>query len=146
MSTNAIIRVEGLGFCALYKHWDGYPKATLPWLEEFNKTFTAERGNDASYKMAQLIRSSERMGDEFDLDRSTTTGWGVVMGVGEGRYKDFIYTLKADGSVEVENVAGQRNIDMQIDAATLPTRIAAMFSDSSGVTDILRGTSTEVTA
>ncbi|CAB4135035.1 hypothetical protein UFOVP275_55 [uncultured Caudovirales phage] len=119
MSTNAIIKVEGVGYCALYKHWDGYPEATLAWLEKFNKEFTEERGDDGSYKMAQLIRSSAFMQAEFDLDPSTTTGWGVVMGVGEGHRKDYTYTLKKDGTVEFRHDAAIRNVDAQIEAITI---------------------------
>lgn len=102
MSTNATIKVEGINYCKLYKHWDGYEKATLPWLEAFNKEFTASRGDDASYKMAQLIRSSFKDGEKFGLDLSLDTGWGVVaIDDYEG---EFEYLLKTDGTVTVKRV------------------------------------------
>lgn len=100
MSTSALISVEDLDGVYLYKHWDGYPEATLPWLEEFNKDFSKNRGDDPEYKFAQLVRSSERDGDKFELDRSKYTGWGVTTIKEYG--VDYYYILKADGTVEVE--------------------------------------------
>jgi hypothetical protein len=98
MSTNAVIRVEGLDV-ELYKHWDGYPDATLEWLEKFHKDFNDRRGVDPQYEFAQLVRSSIRDADEFGLDESHYTGWGVS--VKGGSYYDYLYILKNDGSVEV---------------------------------------------
>jgi hypothetical protein len=99
MATKSSIVVEGLkADVKLYKHWDGYPKAMIPWLQSFNKRFTSARGSDPEYKFAQLIRSSAFDCNEFDLDPSKSTGWGVVPkhnGMGE----EFIYTLHNDGSV-----------------------------------------------
>ena len=102
MSTNAVIRLEGYDFVELYKHWDGYPEATLAWLENFNERFVANRGNDLPYKFAQLIRSSAFKAEEFDLDASSFTGWGVDK-KGSHCY-DYLYILKADGTVTVEKV------------------------------------------
>ena len=47
---------------------------------------------DPEYKFAQLLRFSQREGDNYNLDMSKTTGWGVV------KYEDdlgeeFEYTL-----------------------------------------------------
>ena len=78
MSTRAIIKIQGFKVCEIYKHYDGYPEATLPWLEAFNKKFAAERGDDPRYKFAQLLRSSAFDCGEFGLDESRTTGWGVL--------------------------------------------------------------------
>jgi hypothetical protein len=100
MGTHAVIRVEGLDAVELYKHYDGYPSATLPWLEKFNSEFTKNRGDDASYKFAQLIRSSVYMGSEFDLDESRYTGWGVTKQ--DENCCDYLYVLKKDGTVEIE--------------------------------------------
>jgi len=101
MSTNAVIRVEGLGGIEAYKHYDGYPSGTLPWLQQFNSTFTRERGDDPAYKMAQLMRSSFAVKEEFDLDPSTTTGWGIDT---EGSFLwDYLYILRRDGTVEVQS-------------------------------------------
>ena len=100
MSTNAVIEVEGIEFAEIWKHWDGYPEATLPWLTKFNKEFTEKRGDDPEYKFAQLLRSTKVCEEEFGLDRSDTTGWGVMKkNQMDGSYK---YILKKDGTVEVE--------------------------------------------
>ena len=96
MGTSAIIKIEGSAI-KLYKHYDGDPKSTLPWLQKFNKEFTAKRGNDPEYKVAQLVRSSVSMAEEFTLDPSTYTGWGLTT---DSRVEgDFTYTLWADGEV-----------------------------------------------
>jgi hypothetical protein len=99
MATRATISVEGLELpIQLYKHWDGSPQSTLPWLEKFNREFTQSRGEDPEYKFAQLIRSSVTMSEEFGLDTSTHTGWGVVS-KGESWGANFHYTLHIDGTV-----------------------------------------------
>lgn len=99
MATRSTISVVGVTYASVYKHWDGYPSATLPWLEKFNKEFSQRRGDDPQYKFAQLLRSSVLMGDEFGLDDSTETGWGVVpFGVTE----EYNYFLHPDGSVTYE--------------------------------------------
>jgi len=97
MSTSATITVEGVTFAKVYKHFDGDPKSTLPWLKEFNRRFTAKRGNDPEYKFAQLLRSSSKDGEQYHLDRSEFTGWGVVEFDEEG--SNYEYALKQDGSV-----------------------------------------------
>ena len=100
MATTAKIKIKELPGVALYKHWDGYPEATLPWLESFNKRFTKERGNDPEYKMAQLIRSSAFDCNEFNLDPSRSTGWGVI--TKKAQYvTDYEYVLLEDGTVKV---------------------------------------------
>lgn len=96
MATTATITIEGNNFAKVYKHWDGYPEGTLPWLEKFNKEFTKNRGDDPDYKFAQLLRSSIRDADKFKLDSSETTGWGVVPFNHEEEYN---YVLHADGTV-----------------------------------------------
>ncbi len=103
MGTRAIIKVEGLNLVQLYKHFDGYKSATLPWLEKFNVQFAQERGDDPEYRFAQLIRSSAFDTAEFDLDPSRTTGWGVVP-YGSDYGQEFEYTLLKNGSVEVLEV------------------------------------------
>ncbi len=96
MATRATIKIEGLEGICLYKHWDGYPESTLPWLEKFHTQFLSERGNDPEYEFAQLIRSSVLMAEEFELDTSTTTGWGVFNSNVDVQYR---YILRQDGSV-----------------------------------------------
>ena len=108
MSTSAFITVEG-STIALYKHYDGDPESTLPWLQAFHTKFLDERGNDVPYEMAQLVRSSVSLSPEFNLDDNTATGWGLYPMVdGELPYElDFTYILKADGSVNVINNFGE---------------------------------------
>tara|TARA_R100000655_G_scaffold101532_1_gene146767 strand:+ start:261 stop:623 length:363 start_codon:yes stop_codon:yes gene_type:complete len=105
MSTNAIIRIEGIDFAQVYKHWDGYPQATLPWLKAFNEKFASERGSDPEYKLAQLLRSSAFEAKTFNLDDSKLTGWGL------SPFQDpekcgavFVYTLEDNGGVIVHDV------------------------------------------
>lgn len=99
MATPAIVRIQGIEYAQVYKHWDGYPEAMLPWLRTFNEAFANNRGDDPVYKFAQLLRSSQRDAEKHNLDESEFTGWGVV------DYWDtcgaaFIYTLNADGTVD----------------------------------------------
>lgn len=99
MSTNAVIRIEGLKGLEVYKHWDGYPEATLPWLEDFNMRFSKNRGNDPEYKVASLLRDSVLSAKKYGLDPSPYTGWGLYpRGSVSYEYK---YILKLDGTVEV---------------------------------------------
>lgn len=78
MATRSTIKIEGIEYAKVYKHWDGYPEHMLGWLNEFNDKFNKERKGDPEYKFAQLLRFSQRKGDEYNLDMSETTGWGVV--------------------------------------------------------------------
>ena len=108
MSTSAFITVEG-STIALYKHWDGDPESTLAWLEHFHTAFLSERGKARPYEMAQLVRSSASLAEEFSLDPNTATGWGLYSMVG-GKVPytvDFTYILKTDGSVQVIDNFGE---------------------------------------
>lgn len=96
MATSATIKIEGLDNVKIYKHLDGYPDATLPWLKKFNDEFTRKRGNDPQYKFAQCLRSSAFDCEKFDLDDSRETGWGVVSGSTNAEYN---YILHTDGTV-----------------------------------------------
>lgn len=104
MSTNALISVQNLKRVYLYKHYDGYPRRTLPWLQKFNKEFTERRGVDNSYKFAQLVRNSSHPDAiaEFGLDPSDTTGWGVFVSE-ESTFpkvgQEYMYQLNEDGTV-----------------------------------------------
>lgn len=82
----------------VYKHWDGYPEATLEWLKDFNKSFSAERGDDPQYKMAQLLRSSNRDASKYGLDDAHHTGWGIVP-INHDCGAEWEYYLNVDGSV-----------------------------------------------
>lgn len=103
MSTSCEIRIQGCRTAKVYKHWDGDPESTLPWLKEFNKNFAAKRGDDSTYKLAQLLRSSAFDADKFNLDSSTVIGWGVVP-YRQNWYVEYIYTLNKDGTVSVKVV------------------------------------------
>jgi len=103
MGTRCIIKVEGLKGVCVYKHWDGYPEGTLPWLKDFNKNFTKERGNDPQYKFAQLLRSSAFDCVKFNLGNDKTTGWGVLsLKTNNDIPFDiaYVYILKKDGKVK----------------------------------------------
>lgn len=100
MATRSTIKVEGIDYVKVYKHWDGYPDNMVSWLEKFNKEFTDNRGDDPSYKIAQLLRHSTK---QSDLSGEPYTGWGLVepdttMGA------EFEYTLCADGTVKVKDL------------------------------------------
>jgi hypothetical protein len=100
MATRATIQLEGYKVAKLYKHWDGYPEATLQWLEDFNKDFVENRGDDPEYKFAQLIRSSAFDCEKYKLDASRHTGWGVV-GFNGDCGANYQYRLMKDGTVNI---------------------------------------------
>jgi len=100
MGTSAIIHVQGVPEVCVYKHFDGMPERTLPWLEWFNKEFSKKRGDDPSYKFAQLLRSSIRNAKRVGLDKSEQTGWGVYPS--RDMSGNFEYTLLKDGRVIVK--------------------------------------------
>lgn len=99
MSTNALIKVEGFKHAELYKHWDGAPKNTLKWLQDFNARISQESVSSEE-KFAQLVRSSAMDCEEYNLDPSKFTGWGVVPANKYGF--DYLYVLKKDGTVVVK--------------------------------------------
>lgn len=103
MSTRATIKIEGISYAKIYKHSDGYPENTLPWLEKFNKEFSIERGYDPEYKFAQLLRSSIRDGKEFGLGQDRFLGWGVVS-YNENMGENYEYILKTDGTIMYKQV------------------------------------------
>ena len=101
MATRCTIKLEGFKTAKVYKHYDGYPEATLAWLEDFNSDFTSKRGDDNQYKFAQLLRSSAFDSETYNLDASRHTGWGVI-GYKETCGEEYVYTLKLDGTVKVK--------------------------------------------
>ena len=103
MATRATIKIEGINEMKVYKHWDGNPKSTLPWLESFNESFTQGRGIDSSYKIAQLLRSSINDAKEFDLDGNLQTGWGLVP-YSDDCGAEFEYELLNNGKVTVKEL------------------------------------------
>lgn len=50
MGTRCTIKIQGITYAKVYKHWDGYPEHILPWLIAFNAEFTKDRGDDPQYK------------------------------------------------------------------------------------------------
>lgn len=102
MGTRAVTKIEGLPH-ALYTHWDGYPSAKLPWLATFYSEFFSKRGFDDSYCLAQLIRSSVRFAEQFDLDESFETGYGIVADT-DNCNQEYTYELMSDGSIKCNNV------------------------------------------
>lgn len=103
MATSATIQLEGYSVAKLYKHWDGYPSATLKWLEDFNKDFVEKRGDDSEYKFAQLIRSSAFDCEKYRLDESRHTGWGVIP-FNSGAGEQYRYRLMKDGTVTFSEI------------------------------------------
>jgi hypothetical protein len=98
MATRSTIKVEGFNTAKIYKHWDGYPDAMIDWLLSFNADFVLNRGDDPSYKFAQLLRSSVFDAEKFKLDNSRHTGWGVVE-IDADCGEDYEYTLLKNGKV-----------------------------------------------
>jgi len=101
MATRATIKIEGINFAKVYKHWDGNPEGMLPWLEDFNKSFTENRGDDPEYKFAQLLRSSAD--EKYNLDSSKITGYGVIP-YDQDMGEEYQYFLHRDGEVTYLNV------------------------------------------
>jgi len=92
MATRGTIKIEGINYAKIYKHWDCNPDCMLDWLNDFNNDFNTNRGHDPEYKFAQLLRFSQREGDKYHLDMSKHTGWGVVE-YDEDLWADYEYTL-----------------------------------------------------
>ena len=100
MATRSTIKIEGIDFVKIYKHFDGYPSAMTKWLSEFNKLFVDNRGDDPEYKIAQLLRFSSKYEDKYHLDDSEYSGWGLIS-FNSDAGEDYEYILKKDGSVEI---------------------------------------------
>ena len=98
MATRCTIKVEGIDLVKVYKHYDGYPEATLEWLQSFNEDFAKNRGDDPEYKIAQLLRSSARDSKTYGLDQSKHTGWGILP-IDSDAGEEFEYVLHKDGRV-----------------------------------------------
>lgn len=81
MSTRAQICIkrdtEGFkdtGGIYIYKHYDGYPEGVMPTLAPMVKEFIENRGDDAAYLLAQIVREFA-----YSNPRSSQphTGWGL---------------------------------------------------------------------
>lgn len=104
MATRCTIKVEGIDFAKVYKHWDGHPNSTLKWLENFNANHKNNRGEgDSEYKLAQLLRDSIRNCSTFNLDSSQYTGWGIVP-YDCNVFEEYEYTLLNNGQVIYKQV------------------------------------------
>ena len=99
MATRCTIKIQGINYAKVYKHWDGYPDATLQWLQDFNAKFENDRGfSDPQYKFAQLLRSSAWDSEQYNLDPSKATGWGVV-DFTDFLWEEYEYTLTPDSVI-----------------------------------------------
>ena len=96
MATRCTIKIEGVNYAKIYKHWDGYPAQMLDWLNEFNDDFNINRGPESDYKFAQCLRFAQRKGNEFNLDNSNYTGWAVIPFDGDCE-AEYEYTLTSEG-------------------------------------------------
>ena len=54
MATRCTIKIEGVNYAKIYKHWDGYPEGMSRWLDEFNDNFNKERGHNPEYKLSLI--------------------------------------------------------------------------------------------
>ena len=96
MATRCTIKIEGVNYAKIYKHWDGYPEGMSRWLDEFNDNFNKERRHNPEYKFAQCLRFAQREGNRFNLDMNAYTGWGVIPF--DGHYgAEYEYTLTKKG-------------------------------------------------
>lgn len=98
MATRSIIKIEGVNFAKIYKHWDGYPEGMLEWLKAFNEEFSKNRGVDTTYKFAQVLRFAVVNAEKYNLDANLFTGWGVV-DFNSNWGEEYEYTLHDDGTV-----------------------------------------------
>ena len=103
MATRSIIKIEGVKFAKIYKHWDGYPDGMLEWLKAFNEDFAKNRGADKTYKFAQVLRFAAVNAEKYNLDANLYTGWGVV-DYNDNWGEEYEYTLHDDGTVTYVNV------------------------------------------
>ena len=103
MATRCTIKIEGVKYAKIYKHWDGYPEANYIWLSKFNDRFNKKRGDDPSYKFAQLLRFGSKYANTYNLDKSEFTGWGVSKYNSEC-WEEFEYHL-TDKEVQVYKVS-----------------------------------------
>ena len=78
MATRATIKIEGVKYAKVYKHFDGYPLATL-------------------------LRNSAFDAVRYDLDKSEFTGWGVIA-YNDSYGEEYEYTLKIDGTVTYKTI------------------------------------------
>ena len=86
------------------KHWDGEIEAMfLAWLRDFNRDFSAKRGDDPQCKMAQLLRSSDKYARKYGIDDSHHTGWSIVP-INHDCGAEWEYHLNVDGSVTEQNL------------------------------------------
>jgi hypothetical protein len=96
MATPCVIKIEGINFAKIYKHWDGDSDDLFIWLQDFNKKFEAIRKSDPEYKFAQLLRNAYAdalNSPNSPLDGSLDTGWGVVSFNDQtGAYVEYLLT------------------------------------------------------
>lgn len=112
MATRATISIANAP-AVLYKHWDGYPEAVLPWLTAFIQR-DEPRLDNPSYALAQLLRSSVWYAEEFGLDDSHQTGWGLSRSHQQHSDTAFRYTITPDREIVVHQYNGQDNNGLDV--------------------------------
>jgi len=100
MLNPTVVRINGFNTIEIYIHRVISQDLFLKWLNEFNSGFAKQRGNDSSYKFAQLLRSSVFDADKFALDKNILYGWEVLKtNSADESYFDYLYVLNNDGTV-----------------------------------------------
>ena len=122
MSTRCQIKIEG-NKAMIYQHSDGMPGSILPDVLPFLATFHRFRGDDPEYLAARLSQHlmnisdkclaemNERMKSMFPTNK--VVGPEVLgFGVGTVVHSDieFLYTVKHDGSVLVEEASHGKGV------------------------------------
>jgi hypothetical protein len=92
----------------LYTVWVGAMEVndeyqTLENAEKLASQFTERGGDDAEYKIAQLLRSSVRDAEKYGLDDSKHTGWGILP-MDNDAGEAFEYVLHKDGNVSFKSI------------------------------------------
>lgn len=116
MSTRSHIQVQqGDGSiypCMIYKHSDGDPDSMMAFLVSFAQAFVKDRGDDAEYCVAQILRhwafedfkyyntpKYKKMFDGRNLALEMT-GWGVCLSSDVHGDIEYMYTVNLkDGTV-----------------------------------------------
>lgn len=116
MSTSCHIQVQNADGstypCMIYQHYDSYPDEVLSWLPNIVTDFYRNRGDDAEYCVAQILRHraiqeyKESLNNSFHKEHpeyspeKNFTGYGICF-QSESRVDiDYIYTINLkDGSV-----------------------------------------------
>ena len=75
MATRCTIKIDGVDYAKIYKHWDGYPEANYIWLKEFNDRFNehyevlSDTTLDVEVDEPDLLDSMHSAEDDDDEDK-----------------------------------------------------------------------------